>query len=83
MNRDREAYADANADLERLREEEDRLLGEKAKQIAALETDFQPDSIPLERVEISPRKSDIDVKKVILVWIPWQVDPRGQRKPLY
>ena len=83
MNRGRRSHAEAQAELDQLREKLANLESDRQKQLAALETVFRPESLALEKIEISPRKSDIDVGQVMLVWLPWQVDAEGQAQPLY
>ncbi|MCI0568164.1 MAG: hypothetical protein L0Z52_08255 [Acidobacteria bacterium] len=34
-------------------------------------------SLQLERLVLRPRKSDIQVGKVLLVWTPWEIGPEG------
>ena len=42
--------------------------------VAKIEAKYQSDRIDLERLEIRPRKSDILVEPVMIVWTPWFVD---------
>ena len=83
MNRGRRSYSEAQEDLEQLQTKLAQLQEERQKQLAALETSFRPETISLEKIEVSPRKSDIGVSRVMLVWLPWQVDATGQAQPLY
>jgi hypothetical protein len=83
MNRGRRSYSEAQEDLDQLQSKLTELQDERSKQLAALETNFLPATIALDKIEISPRKSDIDIRSVILVWLPWQVDVNGQAQPLY
>jgi hypothetical protein len=83
MNRGRRSYSEAQEDVDQLQTKLTDLQDEQSRQLAALETNFLPETISLEKVEVSPRKSDIDVGKVMLVWLPWQVDAENQAQPLY
>jgi hypothetical protein len=83
MNRGRRSYGEAQEDVDLLQTKLTELQEEQSKQLAALETNFLLQSIALEKIELSPRKSDIDVGRVTLVWLPWQVDAGGQAQPLY
>ena len=47
----------------------DRLM-EKADEVARLETQFNPAEVPVETVAVKPRKADIAVDDVALVWVP-------------
>jgi hypothetical protein len=83
MYRGRRQYADAQEDLTQLSEELAQLEQERERQLAELTTKFRPGAIALEKIEISPRKSDIDVGRVMLVWLPWQIDANGRAQPIY
>ncbi len=45
-----------------------------AADVARIEAKYQSNRIDLERLEIRPRKSDISVEPVMIVWTPWFVD---------
>ncbi len=42
-----------------------------------------PENIDLETVTIRPRKTELSVKQVSLVWTPWKIDSTGIAEPLY
>lgn len=42
-----------------------------------LEASYDPQALELEEHEVTPRKSDIEVQDVSLVWTPWFVDGAG------
>ena len=48
-----------------------------------LELECQANSLELEALELRPRKSDIQVKPISIVWTPWQVDGNGIAEPLF
>jgi hypothetical protein len=61
-------------------------------QIAAADDDFSREkekllasvaSIPLEELPVQPKKSDISVSRVILVWTPYAVAADGSHNPLF
>ncbi len=77
-------------DVARARDEQERL----EQQIAALEQEFEEESARLrdpaaaledliEEVEIRPRKSDIAVARLQLVWTPWLRREGGAVEPLF
>ncbi|MEO0531317.1 MAG: ATP-binding protein, partial [Planctomycetota bacterium] len=70
------AYEEAVAELEALQTERDEKLQE-------LEASFTPEHLDLETVEIGPRKSDIDVDVVTLVWLPHRIEANGRALPIY
>ena len=58
-------------------------LDQREEQIAQIELDYQPNNLPLECKEISPRKSDISIDPIVLVWLPWQIDAAGNAQLAY
>ena len=62
------------------------------QQIEAANADFEDqctrqkalvDAIPLEAISVQPKKSDISVTRVILVWTPYAVAADGNHTPLF
>jgi hypothetical protein len=51
--------------------------------VAEIETPVDPAAIELEEKTIRPRKSDLEVEPVALVWTPWAVSPEGTAEPAY
>ena len=37
----------------------------------------------LAQLKTVPQKSDIEVDKVMLVWLPWRIDSKGTAEPVY
>jgi len=62
--------AHAEADLVALQQQQAALESELATEVTALESRFDAAAIPLETVEIRPRKSDTAVTDLALVWQP-------------
>jgi len=62
--------AQAQAALTRLQTERAELNDKLEQELAKIAHDYHPDRLELEMVEIRPRKSDIQVESVRLVWIP-------------
>jgi hypothetical protein len=52
-------------------------------EIAALGAQLDPATIPIRSVQITPRKSDIAVGEVALVWTPWRAGADGFPAPAY
>lgn len=81
----------------REREDVERALEEKARleaELAALEAEFEGEAARLkdplgevdrlvEEVEIRPRKTDITVLRLQLVWTPWAPQASGSLEPLF
>lgn len=51
--------------------------------VAALEGRFDASSVPLQKVQLSPRKSDIAIGEVALVWAPWRTGADGFPAPAF
>jgi F0F1-type ATP synthase membrane subunit b/b' len=78
--------ADARRAAERLRErlhKREQLDAKIARDIARIEADYQPEHLEIEELEVRPRKKDITVEPVSVVWTPWFVDPSGTSIPAF
>ncbi len=51
--------------------------------MAALATDFDVQNLELETTVVAPRKSDLKIQDVELVWTPWQIDTHGMAERLF
>jgi hypothetical protein len=69
-SKERADVAHAEADVQSLRQQIDELNGELEAEVARLEAEFDPAAAPLESVAVKPRKADIAVEDVALVWVP-------------
>lgn len=49
--------------------------------VTRIQDSMAPDALPIEAVELKPRKSDINVTKLTLVWRPWQISAEGIATP--
>ena len=54
---------------------------ELAAEVAALEDALDPRHLALTEKAIAPRKGDIDVSPLAVLWRPWSVDPSGIAEP--
>ncbi|QDT14447.1 ATP-binding protein [Alienimonas californiensis] len=54
---------------------------ELAAEIAAVEDELNPSNLKLTSKTIAPRKSDIDVAPLSVLWRPWSVDRSGIAEP--
>ena len=73
--------ARADDSLEALTAERDELLKRIEQEASDLTSTLDPSSIALERVRISPRKSDIAIGRVAIAWEPWRAGPDGFPRP--
>jgi len=53
-----------------LRQQSDALNAELDAEIARLESELQPDAVPVETRSVKARRSDIEVTDLALVWCP-------------
>ncbi|HEX9207423.1 MAG TPA: hypothetical protein VF851_04245 [Steroidobacteraceae bacterium] len=70
IGKERTDVAQAEADVEALREQYAALEAELSAEVAAQESAFDAATVAIESVAIKPRKSDIAVADVALVWRP-------------
>jgi uncharacterized protein DUF87 len=68
--RERQDVSDANESVEVLKQRLDDLDAELAVQTAKVQSDLAPDKLPLDQITIQPKKSEITVSGVTLVWMP-------------
>ncbi len=73
----------AQEKVEDLKTEFEALEEELNKEVAALEEKFDTEKLVFDELQVRPRKSDIEVAKIALVWTPWRVDASGIAEPLY
>jgi len=52
-------------------------------ELAHVKENFNPENIEFQEILIKPRKSDISVSDISLVWIPWRVGSSGFAEPAY
>ena len=55
----------------------ERLETDFATASAEVAASFRPDALEIATREVAPRKSDVMVSEVALLWVPWSVDERG------
>ena len=68
---------------EALREKLEQLEEEAQEEIDRIKESIRADEMELESLEIRPRKSDIQIKSLALVWTPWSVDSHGIAERLF
>ena len=73
----------AQEDVEELQEELEEMEEEFKQEIAEMESAINIDEIELEELSVRPRKTDIAISKLALVWLPWRVDSTGIAEPAY
>lgn len=86
MNRAASEHSDienAQQALAALQEQRQELESEFEEAVDQLDDSLQAATIPLEKVDIKPRKSDLAVISLDLVWLPYEVDSVGIAQPLF
>lgn len=48
-----------------------------------LTASFEADALEVEQLSVSPRKSDIQLAPISLLWLPWIISPAGFAEPAY
>lgn len=76
VNRAQEQLGDLETQLQELEAE----LKAETEQLQAK---FQPDAIEISEQAIRPRKSDIQVERLFLLWLPWELDSTGLASPCF
>jgi len=69
-SKERADVGHAEADASALREQIEALEAELEAEVARLESEFDPATIRIETVAVKPRKADLAVEGMALVWVP-------------
>jgi hypothetical protein len=64
-------------------QEKQRLEQELQERLQALDAQFDANKFEIEPLPLSPRKGDVDVDEISLLWLPWRVDAAGRAEPAY
>jgi hypothetical protein len=80
---ERGQQSNAKITLESALHEKDRLAAQHQLELSVLESSLSPAGLQIDRIDVKPLKSDIDVDEVSLVWLPWRVSPTGTAEPVY
>jgi hypothetical protein len=75
--------AHAEESLESLEQRRNTLQAELDTALAAIDEKYKPNPSALTPISIHPRKTDIAVSKVALVWLPYRTGPGGECEPAY
>jgi hypothetical protein len=81
--RERQDVNDANESVEVLTQREADLEAELRAETDKVQTDLAPDKLPLGELLVQPKKSEISVSSVTLVWLPSIVRPDGVAEAAY
>lgn len=81
--REKQDIARAQREVQVVNEKLVALEEEFQEEIADLEMDLQPDELVLNEIRIRPRKTDIEIRRFALVWMPWKVSQTGFTEPAF
>jgi hypothetical protein len=63
--------------------EREELEAELEQRVEEIARQYDVESIPIETIEVKPRKTDVTVETVALAWLPHAVDPNGHAEPAW
>ena len=66
-----------------LTERHEELNAEIEEEVHRIQDRFDPDLMELTDKEIKPRKSDISIERLVLVWLPYEVDDAGNAERVF
>lgn len=69
--------------VEDLTQELEELEAEFQAETKALEAETGIDSYEIEELPVAPRKGDLEIRRLALVWTPWWETEDGDREPAY
>lgn len=81
--RERQDISDANEGVDVLSQRLEELNNELKTETDKIQSDLAPDKLPLTEVVVQPKKSEINVSSVTLVWLPFIVATDGKSQPGY
>lgn len=61
----------------------DDLTAEVEAEVQKIQDQFDPDLMQIEQLEITPRKADLTVSRVVLVWLPYSQTRTGETEPAF
>jgi hypothetical protein len=73
----------AGAKIEQLKDELAEMESEFEEELESLKQECEVSELELDEVTVAPRKTDLDVERAALVWLPWRVDKDGIAEPNY
>jgi len=77
ISRESDDIRHAEETLEAVIEKRNDLDAEVESEVQMIQDKFDPDLLELKEQELRPRKSDISVKQLVLVWLPYTIDEHG------
>jgi len=79
--RERGDISRARDDADVLQQQLEQLEAEFEERLEAMRDKLEEKEVVCEKLPIRPRKTDLSVERVVLVWTPWRVDAEGIAEP--
>jgi hypothetical protein len=73
----------AKVALDEAIDQKDQIEQQLREAVADIERTYAPETLTLKPIEVPPRKSDIDVNQVVMVWLPHELSSAGEATPAY
>ena len=86
MGRAAKEKQDINRAQEEIRVIQDRITEMEAQlreELVKVQGALQPENLTIQEKPIKPRKSDIVVGDIVLLWAPWRIGAMGMGEPIY
>jgi hypothetical protein len=83
IGKEQQDVARAGESVQMLTERLAALQSEFDAEVAALQGQFEPEAANIEKTQLRPRKSDITVGTVGIVWTPWKIAADGMTEPAF
>ena len=71
------------AGLDKALDDKQRLEQARDQALADIDVKYKIDSLPLTQSQVKPRKGDIAVDHVLLLWLPYRVDATGKSEAVF
>ncbi len=80
---ERGQQSNARIGLNKAIQDKQRLEQDYDDKLASLDASHNPNEITIDAIEMKPQKSDIEIDRVVLAWLPWRMDAVGAAQPVY
>ena len=81
VGREREDIGRAENSIETIDAQRVEMEAELEAEVARLQSEYNPGALSIDTIEIPPRKSDVSIAPLRLLWIPWVIDGNGLASP--
>jgi hypothetical protein len=83
IGRENQDVSQAEETVQSLQTQLEELNAQFQAEVDSQQEDDKSEHLALEEIEIKPRKADLNVTRVALLWIPWTVSAQGIAEPAY